>query len=145
MEKMKKRFNVVMVFSPDGGKLLFCRRTKDPFLGKYNMVGGHIEPGESDEAAAYRELFEESGIRREDLSLTHVMDFLYRTEEMELQVWAGQLRRDVALREEENPLCWLDAGENFFDADRFAGNGNIGHILLEVRAAGIPERRRNQD
>ncbi len=134
-----KRYNVIMVFSTDGRKLLFCRRMKEPFLGKYNMVGGHIEPAESDEDAAYRELEEESGIRKEDIALLHVMDFLYRTEDMELQIWAGQLCRDVGLRAEENPLVWLDADENFFDYNRFAGNGNIGHILLQVYAAGIPE------
>ena len=138
---MMKRYNVVMVFSPDGTKLLFCRRMKEPFLGKFNMVGGHIEAGESDEDAAYRELEEESGIRREDIRLTHVMDFIYRTEDMELQVFAGQLLHDVTLCAEENPLFWLDADEDYFDASRFAGNGNIGHILIEVRAAGIPERR----
>ena len=135
-----RRYNVVMVFSPDGTKLLFCRRTKEPFLGKYNMVGGHIEPGETDEDAAYRELEEESGIRKEDIGLLHVMDFIYMTEDMELQVFAGQLHREVILRAEENPLVWLDAGENFFDYSRFAGNGNIGHILIQVNAAGIPSR-----
>ena len=83
---MKTRLNVIMVFSPDGEKLLFCRRTKEPFRGKFNMVGGHIEAGESDEEAAYRELEEESGIGREEIGLTHVMDFLYRVDDMELQV-----------------------------------------------------------
>ena len=136
-----KRYNVIMVFSPDGTKLLFCRRMKDPFLGKYNMVGGHIEPGETDEDAAYRELEEESGIHRSDIRLTHVMDFHYRTEDMELQVFAGQLHREAELRAEENPLVWLDANENYFDRTRFADNGNIGHILMEVNLAGIPEVR----
>ena len=134
---MNRRFNVIMIFSPDGTKLLFCRRTKEPFRGKFNMVGGHIEPGETDEEAAYRELCEESGIGRDAVCLTHVMDFIYRTEELELQVWAGQLSKPVPLREEENPLFWLDETENYFDADRFAGNGNIGHILREVLSAGI--------
>ena len=137
---MKTRLNVIMVFSPDGEKLLFCRRTKEPFRGKFNMVGGHIEAGESDEEAAYRELEEESGIGREEIGLTHVMDFLYRVDDMELQVWAGQLKREVTLREEENPLFWLSAEEDFFDCGRFAGNGNMGHILREVRMAGLPKR-----
>ena len=134
---MRNRLNVIMVFSPDGERILFCRRTKEPFLGKYNMPGGHIEPGETDEDAAYRELEEETGIGRGDISLLRVMDFLYYTEDMELQVWAGQLKRETALREEENPLFWLSAEEDFFDSGRFAGNGNIGHILCEVRIAGI--------
>lgn len=137
---MRNRLNVIMVFSPDGERILFCRRTKEPFLGKYNMPGGHIEPGETDEDAAYRELEEETGIGRGDIFLRRVMDFLYYTDDMELQVWAGQLKRETALREEENPLCWLSAEEDFFDSSRFAGNGNIGHILREVRIAGIPRQ-----
>ena len=134
---MRNRLNVVMVFSPDGERILFCRRTKEPFLGKYNMPGGHIEPGEGDETAAYRELEEETGIGRVDILLRRVMDFLYYADDMELQVWAGQLKRETMLREEENPLFWLSAEEDFFDSGRFAGNGNIGHILREVRIAGI--------
>ena len=131
-----KRYNVVMVASPDGGKLLMCRRMKEPFLGKYNMVGGHIEPGESDEAAAYRELWEETGIPAEQIRLTHVMDLIYRHSDMELQVFAGRLREAIPLRVEENPLEWIDIRENFFDYNKFAGNGNIGHILIEVLASG---------
>ena len=135
-EGRMKRYNVIMAADPGRGRLLMCRRVKEPFLGKYNMVGGHIEPGESDEEAAYRELEEETGIDRSRIRLTHVMDFLYRASDMELQVWAGRLREDVPLREEENPLEWIDIGENFFDYERFAGNGNIGHILIEVLASG---------
>ena len=135
---MRTRLNVEMIFSPDGKRILFCRRTREPFLGKYNMPGGHIEAGESDEEAAYRELEEETGIGRDSVGLIHVMDFLYYGEDMELQVWAGQLEREVPLREEENPLFWLSAEEDFFDSSRFAGEGNIGHILREVRIAGIP-------
>ena len=135
---MRTRLNVEMIFSPDGKRILFCRRTREPFLGKYNMPGGHIEAGESDEEAAYRELEEETGIGRDSVGLIHVMDFFYYREDMELQVWAGQLEREVPLREEENPLFWLSAEEDFFDSSRFAGEGNIGHILREVRIAGIP-------
>ena len=134
-----KRCNVIMVFSPEGDRLLFCKRTKEPFRGKYNMVGGHIEPWESDEDAAYRELEEESGIGRSDIRLKHAMDILYHTSGLELQIWAGRLLRDAALREEENPLCWLSVEEDYFDYTRFAGNGNIGHILREVMNVGIAD------
>ena len=116
---MRTRLNVEMIFSPDGKRILF-------------------EAGESDEEAACRELEEETGIGRDSAALVHVMDFLYYKEDMELQVWAGQLEREVPLREEENPLFWLSAEEDFFDSSRFAGEGNIGHILREVRIAGIP-------
>ncbi len=36
-------YNCIMVYSKDGEKLLLCRRTKDPYMGKYNLVGGKIE------------------------------------------------------------------------------------------------------
>ena len=34
-------YNCIMVYSPDKAKILMCKRVKDPFLGLYNLVGGH--------------------------------------------------------------------------------------------------------
>ena len=65
-------YNCIMVFHPEGDRLLFCLRTTDPYLGKYNLVGGKIEPGEDGFAAAYRELYEETGIGRQDIVLSHM-------------------------------------------------------------------------
>ena len=131
------RCNVIMIFSPDKSRMLMCRRTREPFLGKYNMVGGHIEPGESDDEAAYRELFEETGITKDDVRLVHAMDFFYRFEDFEMQVYAGRLKREIEPVGEENPLLWLAVKENYFDYSRFAGNGSIGHLLIEVLESGI--------
>ena len=39
-------YNCIMVYDPSREKLLFCKRTKDPYKGKFNLVGGKIEPGE---------------------------------------------------------------------------------------------------
>ncbi len=49
-------YNCIMIFSLDGKKLLLCKRTKDPYMGLYNLVGGKIEKEENGSAAAYREL-----------------------------------------------------------------------------------------
>lgn len=38
-------YNCIMVFNKEGDKLLFCKRTKDPYLGKYNLVGGKSNRG----------------------------------------------------------------------------------------------------
>ena len=70
-------YNCIMVYSKDGEKLLLCRRTKDPYMGKYNLVGGKIEDGEEGIDAAYRELEEETGISGDDIDLLHMMDFTY--------------------------------------------------------------------
>ena len=131
-----KRYNVIMIADPDRTHLLMCRRMRDPFRGKYNMVGGHVEAGESEDDAAYRELYEESGITRDDVSLTRVMDLVYHYEDLEIEVYAGRLRHPVEVRGDENPLTWISIDENFFDKERFAGNGNIGHILIETLHSG---------
>ena len=36
------------------------------------------------------------------------------------------------LVEEVNKLYWVDKNENFFDIDKFAGEGNIGHMVKQV-------------
>ena len=56
-----RKLNLVVVFNDKLEKALFCIRAKHPYKGLYNFVGGKIEDGESDEDAAYRELFEEIG------------------------------------------------------------------------------------
>ena len=126
-------YNVIAVFSLDKSKMLMCKRVKDPYKGLYNMVGGKIEPNEDGFSAAYRELFEESGITGKDIRLVHLMDFSYPLDECYVEVYAGRLFHDVELREEKNPLLWLSADENYFDMSRFAGEGNIGHIMEHVK------------
>lgn len=127
-----KKLNVILVFNKDENKILMCKRAKEPYKGKYNLVGGKVEKDEKELDAAYRELQEETGITGEDITLTHIMNFQYMLSDMELEVYAGKLNRDVVLTEEINKLCWMDKKENFFDMEKFAGEGNIGHMLYQV-------------
>lgn len=126
-------YNVIAVFSPDRTKILMCKRVKDPYKGLYNMVGGKLEQGEDGYKAAYRELFEETGITRGDIRITHLMTFTYPLCGEYVEVYAGGLKYEVMLREEKNPLLWLSSDENYFDMSRFAGEGNIGHIMEHVK------------
>jgi ADP-ribose pyrophosphatase YjhB (NUDIX family) len=45
-----------------GDRVLLVRRGRAPSLGLYAFPGGRIEPGETAEQAARRELFEETGL-----------------------------------------------------------------------------------
>ena len=58
---------IVCVISPDGERVLLGRQAIWP-KGMYSCLAGFVEPGESLEEAARREVKEESGIR-----LGHVM------------------------------------------------------------------------
>jgi len=125
-------YNVILIYSQRVSHILMCIRRKDPFLGLKNLIGGQIEDGESGIDAAYREMFEESGISSDIVSLTHVMDFVYRMSDCRIEVYAGRLTCDFDVFGNENELVWVDADENFFDAAKFAGNGNIGHLIAET-------------
>lgn len=127
-----KRLNVVLVFNKEKDKILMCKREKNPYKGLYNLVGGKLEEGENELDGAYRELEEETGITSSDISLKHVMNFDYKLLDMELELFAGRLNKDKELIEEVNKLYWIDANENFFDMNKFAGEGNIGHMLKHI-------------
>ena len=52
-----------------GDRLLLVRRGRAPSLGRYAFPGGRVEPGETAEKAARRELFEETGLVAGTLTL----------------------------------------------------------------------------
>lgn len=124
-----KKYNCIVVLNDDKTKLLFCKRTKEPFKGRYNFVGGKIEDDEDSISAAYRELHEETGISSKEIQLFHFMDFTYYHQNFILELYVGKLCTSKELVEEINPLEWLSLTENFADPDRFAGDQNIAHIV----------------
>ena len=129
-----KKYNLIVVFSPDEKKSLFCIRAKEPYKGMYNFVGGKVEKNESNHDAAYRELYEETGITKKDITLEHFMDLNYFSYDNNLQVYYGKLKHDVTLVEEKNKLEWITIDSNILDTNKFAGNYNIPHILWQIKA-----------
>ena len=127
-----KKLNVIMVYNKEENKILMCKREKEPYKGKFNLIGGKVEKNENELHAAYRELQEETGITDKDITLTHIMNFQYKMQDMELEVYAGKLNKNVDLIEELNKLYWIDKNENFFDLEKYAGEGNIGHMVQQV-------------
>ena len=126
-------YNLIIVYSEDCSQILMCKRRKDPYQGLSNFVGGKIEVGESGLEAAYRELWEETSISSKDIMLHHLMDFTYYYQDCYVESYVGRLKHAVELREEENTLYWSDFHHNFFDMTLYAGEGNIGHLLEQVK------------
>lgn len=127
-----KGLNIIAVFNKEHTRVLMCYRRKDPYKGKYNFVGGKIKDGEDSLSAAYRELQEETGITSADITLKHFMDFSYYHYGLKLELYVGRLDKDMPVYGEENELFWIPLTENFFDTDRFAGEGNIGHMITVI-------------
>ena len=126
-----KKLNVILLFNKDESKVLMCLREKEPYKGLFNLVGGKLEEGETELEGAYRELEEETGITKDDVLLSNLMNFQYIKKDFELEVYSGRLNKDVELVEEVNKLYWIDSSENFFDKEKFAGEGNIG-VMYET-------------
>lgn len=133
-ERIKMQgYNVIIVYNADKTKLLMCKRKKDPYKGLNNLVGGKIEPDETGINAAYRELEEETGISPENINLKHLMDFTYYFQNCYVEVYAGKLKKTVLPSGDENELFWSDLVRDFFDMKLYAGEGNIGHMLEQIK------------
>lgn len=135
-----KRYNCIVVFDKGKDKILFCKREKEPYQGLFNFVGGKPEERETGREAAYRELFEETGIDRRDICLFHLMDITYYQQEYVLEIYVGVLHEEITLVEETNPLVWFGLDENFADASKYAGDQNIAHIV-KIALKFLPEMR----
>ncbi|MDE7297909.1 MAG: NUDIX hydrolase [Lachnospiraceae bacterium] len=125
-------YNAIAVFDENEEKVLMCRRRKNPYRGLSNFVGGKIEENENGLDAAYRELEEETSITRDDIILSHLMDFTYYLENCYLEIYVGRLNKAVAVSGAENELYWCAPDNNFFDMLQYAGEGNIGHIMKHI-------------
>lgn len=128
-----KKMNIIVIFDKNLEKTLMCKRTKEPYMGMYNLVGGKIEKENDGLNEAYRELVEETNITKEDVKLIHFMNLTYVKWDKELEVYYGILNKEVTLVEEVNKLEWVPINDNFFDMDKYAGEGNIGHIIEEIK------------
>ena len=128
-----KKYNVIVVFDKNLKQTLMCKRTKEPYMGMYNLVGGKIEKENDGLNEAYRELFEETNISKNDVELKHFMNIEYVSFNKLLEVYYGLLKKEVDLVEEVNKLEWVDVNENFFDMTKYAGEGNLGHIIEEIK------------
>ena len=128
-----RKLNLIVVFNKELNNGLFCIRAKEPYKGLYNFVGGKVEVGETDEEAAYRELFEETGISKKDIELERFMDINYFKYENNIQVYYGILEHEVTLVEEKNKLEWVTLDDRILDCKKFAGNYNIPHIIRQIK------------
>jgi 8-oxo-dGTP diphosphatase len=62
---------VVVAEGQEGPQVLLIRRKKPPFAGHWALPGGFVEPDEDLEAAARRELWEETGAEPAHLAQLH--------------------------------------------------------------------------
>jgi ADP-ribose pyrophosphatase YjhB (NUDIX family) len=59
---MSQATNAASVALVDNGRVLLIQRARPPYAGLWTLPGGRLEPGETAEAAAAREVKEELGV-----------------------------------------------------------------------------------
>src|SRR5690242_11743630 len=98
-------FGTAVILERDNRVLLLQRSMEMPWMpGRWNLPGGHVEPGESAAQCAAREVFEETGLVVQALAPfaraqhgKYIVDFFYTA------AWSGQLR----LNTENTQHVWI--------------------------------------
>jgi 8-oxo-dGTP diphosphatase len=138
------------VFSPDGRRVLLIYRNANPadqHLGKFNGLGGKLDPGEDVVSGMRREIREEAGIECGALELRGTINWpgFGKTGED----WFGFIFRVTAFtgtpleRNHEGELTWVDVsrvlelplweGDRYFLPLVFDSNGRPFHGVMPYR------------
>lgn len=116
-----------LCYVKDGGKTLMLYRNKkenDYHEGKWNGLGGKLEPQESPEDCACREVFEESGLIVKELQLKGFITFPLFDGKDDWYVWLYFINKwEGSLKPSpEGELAWIDddkiTGLNLWDGDK---------------------------
>ncbi|MEX2502290.1 MAG: 8-oxo-dGTP diphosphatase [Trueperaceae bacterium] len=97
-----------LIYVRRGDATLMLRKARGHQRGKWNGLGGKAEPGETPEACATREAYEEAGLRLRELRYRGMIVFPRFDGTNDWYVWIYLARADGELRaSSEGELAWV--------------------------------------
>jgi len=116
LDEIRTRYQIVprtLIFIEKGREILtLTKNNRNSFgFGKINGVGGHIERGEDPFEAARREVFEETGLRIDELQLAAILFIdVGKNPGIQVFVFKGYFPGGELRESEEGRLEWIEIG-----------------------------------
>lgn len=92
---------IAEVFFVDNGKILLVQQRKESAYGLWSFPGGKLEPGETPEEAAHREVLEELSCKITNLKPFKTYDHQSPTALLKLYGFTGELNGTIKLKDDE--------------------------------------------
>jgi 8-oxo-dGTP diphosphatase len=132
------------VFAQRGGQILLLKRAGGEMTGGWYLPGGALDPGETIEQCAARELLEESGLVPTGplvcVAVAHM--HVYGADSLQVLYAADCDEGDVVLSHEHSAFRWMDPAayrDRYFTDEilqnAMTANRRIGEMLTNIRAA----------
>ena len=129
------------VFAQREGKILLLKRALGALAGSWYLPGGSLDPGETLEECAARELREESGLEASGpLSLIGLVPMYIYDREFMIVAYACDCAGEVKLSEEHSDFRWISPEEyrkDFFSEENVcrieARSERIGRIVRGIQ------------
>ncbi len=101
------------------GKLLVCMSQRSSKQGKYTLIGGGVEPGETSEQAVIRETREETGFELKNGEFYKIFSFTESAAsdpnlliDMDVFVYNGEFSQKLQTSDEILKFRWYDISED---------------------------------
>lgn len=112
----KKTVGIALI---NNGKLLVCMSQRSSIQGKYTLIGGGVEEGETSEEAIIREVREETGFELPKEDFYKVLSFTEQaasdpnlTIDMDVFVYAKNFDHELKTSDEILKFKWYDVSED---------------------------------
>lgn len=129
-----KSIKVAAAVICDGGRVLSCQRSYGEFKDGWEFPGGKLEPGETAEQAAVRELREELDVTIGGLEQLCTVEYDYDTFHLSMECFTCKIVAGIIEERVHENMAWLDVA-HLWDVDWLPADVEVVK-QLEQRLAG---------